>query len=34
MNEIIKVECTWGDGPDVTVSLEGKRMVLLEEPTV
>jgi len=29
---MIKVECTWGDGPDVVVTLEQHRFLLLEEP--
>jgi len=32
MDNEIKAECTWGDGPDVTLSLEGKSIVLCEDP--
>lgn len=28
----MKVTCTWGDGPDVLLSLDGHLMVLHEEP--
>lgn len=28
----IKAVCTWGDGPDVSMSLEGHKMVLMENP--
>lgn len=28
----MKVECTWGQGPDVIVSLEGSPLVLRESP--
>lgn len=29
----MKAECTWGDGPDVVLSLEGTPLTLLEVPT-
>ena len=32
MKENIKVSCTWGDGPDVLLSLEGKCLMLHEHP--
>lgn len=28
----MKAECTWGDGPDVLVILDGTEMVLHENP--
>ena len=28
----MKAECTWGDGPDVTLSLDGTKMVLRVDP--
>ncbi len=28
----LKVECTWGEGPDIIVSLSGKKLLLLEDP--
>jgi hypothetical protein len=28
----MKAECTWGEGPDVLVILDGTPMVLYEEP--
>ena len=28
----MNVSCTWGDGPDILLSLEGKTLILLEEP--
>jgi hypothetical protein len=27
---MMEVECTWGDGPDIVVSLDGKRVILYE----
>jgi len=29
---MIKVECTWGDGPDVMVEFSGKPFILYEGP--
>jgi hypothetical protein len=29
----VKVDCTWGDGPDILLSLSGKGMILLQDPT-
>jgi len=29
----MKVECTWGDGPDVLVVLDGKPIMLYEDPS-
>ncbi len=28
----MKAECTWGDGPDVLVILEGTKVMLYEDP--
>ena len=28
----MKAECTWGDGPDIVMDLDGKPMELLESP--
>lgn len=28
----MKVECTWGDGPDVLLSLEGTKLILYNGP--
>ena len=30
----INASCTWGDGPDVVVSFQGKRVILYEDPTM
>jgi len=32
MPEKIKAACTWGDGPDVMVTLEDKPFILYEDP--
>lgn len=29
---MVKASCTWGDGPDVTVSLDGTNFILYEDP--
>lgn len=29
----MKAQCTWGDGPDIVLSLEGTSLVLLENPS-
>ena len=29
----MKAECTWGDGPDVLITLEGTSLVLYEKPS-
>ena len=29
---MINAICTWGDGPDVLLRLDGTRLVLLEDP--
>lgn len=29
---MIKAVCTWGDGPDVMVDLNGTRLILYEKP--
>lgn len=28
----MEVACTWGDGPDIVLSLKGDTMILLEDP--
>ena len=30
----MKAECTWGDGPDVILSLNGTGMILFENPII